>query len=166
MLAAIHLAALAILITTEWQPAAQAAFVLAWGLFNCAWLTLLRRPLTSAALSLAFVIVLILLSQFKQSALSMTANFVDVMLIDLDTFTFLMTIFPGLAWKVGLVAALTAAVLVLLWQLEPFRVRRLSAAGGGLLCLAGLTGLSFAVPMDRRISSDDTSTSPSSCAPR
>jgi Sulfatase len=148
-LAAIHLAALAILIATEKEPAAQAAFVLTWGFLNCAWLTLLRRPLPSAALSLALVIALILLSQFKQSVLLMTANFVDVMLIDLDTFSFLMTIFPGLAWKVGLVAALTAAVLVLLWRLDPFRVRRLSALGGGLFCLAGLTGLSIALPTDR-----------------
>ena len=148
-LVAIHLAALAILIATEAEPAARAAFVLTWGLLNCAWLTLLRRPLPSAALSLAFIVVLILLSQFKHNVLLMTATFVDVMLIDFDTFTFLMTIFPGLAWKAGLGAVLTAAVLILLWRFDPFRVRRLSAAAGGLLCLAGLTGLSFALPTDR-----------------
>ena len=148
-LVVIHLAALTILIATEAEPAARAAFVLTWGLLNCAWLTLLRRPLPSAALSLAFIVVLILLSQFKHNVLLMTATFVDVMLVDFDTFTFLMTIFPGLAWKAGLGAVLTAVVLILLWWFDPFRVRRLSAAAGGLLCLAGLTGLSFALPTDR-----------------
>ena len=53
-------------------------------------------------MSLALIVVLILLSQFKHDVLMMTATFVDVMLIDLDTFSFLMTIIPGLAWKVGL----------------------------------------------------------------
>ena len=40
------------------------------------------------------VVVLILLSQFKQDILIMSANFVDIMLIDADTISFLLTIFP------------------------------------------------------------------------
>ncbi len=52
-------------------------------------------PSTAAALSLAMIVVLILLSQFKHGILMMTATFVDVMLIDVDTFTFLLTIIPG-----------------------------------------------------------------------
>ena len=40
------------------------------------------------------VVVLILLSQFKQDILIMSANFVDVMLIDADTASFLLTDLP------------------------------------------------------------------------
>ena len=86
----LHLAALAILIRTEDDPVPRLAFVLAWGLLNFTWLALLRRPAVSAALSLVMVVVLCLLSQFKQDILIMTANFVDVMLIDADTISFLM----------------------------------------------------------------------------
>ena len=148
-LVAVHLAALAILIATEEEPAARAAFVLTWGLLNFIFLALFRRPLVSGALSLALIVVLILVSKFKQSVLMMTATFVDVMLIDFDTFSFLMNIFPGLAWKVALGVALAAVVLTLLWRFDQFRVRRLTALAGGLVCFAALTALSFALPMDR-----------------
>jgi phosphoglycerol transferase MdoB-like AlkP superfamily enzyme len=69
--------------------------------------------------------------------------------VDLATFSFLMTIIPGLAWKVGLAVALTLAVLALLWQLESLRAKRSTAVAGCLLCLLALGGLSFALPMDR-----------------
>ena len=110
---------------------------------------LLRRPLTSAALSLAMIVILILLSQFKHGILMMTVTFVDVMIIDVDTFSFLLTIIPGLAWKVGLAVLLAVPVLVLLWRLEPFRVRRGLAVAGAVLCFGALAALSFAVPTDR-----------------
>ena len=58
----------------------------------------------AASLSLVMVVVLILLSQFKQDILIMSANFVDVMLIDADTISFLLTVFPELAARVGAVA--------------------------------------------------------------
>src|ERR1700761_7712796 len=90
----LQLAALAILIQTEDDPVPRLAFVLTWGLLNFVWLALVRRPAVAAALSLVMVVVLCLLSQFKQDILIMTANFVDVMLIDADTISFLMTIFP------------------------------------------------------------------------
>ena len=58
---------------------------------------MLRRPAVAASLSLIMIVVLVLLSQFKQDILIMSANFVDVMLIDADTVSFLLTVFPGLA---------------------------------------------------------------------
>ena len=67
---------------------------------------MLRRPAAAAALSLAFVAVLILLSQLKHSILFMTINFVDLMIIDTDTFAFLLTVFPGLHRNVGLAVLL------------------------------------------------------------
>src|SRR5258708_2131264 len=128
---------------------AQAAFVLAWGFLNFFWLALLRRPVTSAVLSLALIAILIVVSQFKHDVLMMTATFVDLMIVDLATFSFLMTIIPGLAWKVGLAVLLMVAALVLLWQLESLRVRRGTALAGCVLCLLALGALSFALPTDR-----------------
>ena len=60
-----------------------------------------------------------------------------------------MAIIPGLAWKVGLAVLLATLTVVVLWQIEPFRVRRSLAAAGCLVCFVALAGLSFAVPTDR-----------------
>jgi hypothetical protein len=149
LFAAIHLAALGLLLVSEAEPAARAAFVLTWGALNLFWLALLRRPLTSAALSLALIAVLMVLSQFKHSVLMMTATFVDVMIIDVATFLFFIKVNPGLVLKLALAVALAVPLLVLLWRSEPFRMRRSSALLGCLLCLAALAGLSLAVPTDR-----------------
>src|SRR5215475_10642336 len=149
LFAALQLAALALLIWLEEEPPAQAAFVLAWGALNFFWLALLRRPLTAAALSLALIVVLSLLSQLKHSVVMMTATFVDVMIVDLSTLSFLLTIIPGLAWKVGLAVALAVPLLILLWRSDPFRVRRGTALAACVFCLGALAVLSFAVPTDR-----------------
>src|SRR6266516_7437339 len=121
LLAAIHLVAFGILLWSEAEPAARAAFALTWGALNFFWLVLLRRPLTSAALSLALIVILIALSQFKHSTLMMTATFVDVMIIDVATFSFFMKGNPGLVEKLGLAVAVAMPVMVLLWRAEPFR---------------------------------------------
>src|SRR6266851_4020014 len=132
LLVAIHLAAFGILLWSEDEPSAQAAFVL-----------------TSAALSLVLIVILIALSQFKHGTLLMTATFVDVMLIDAATFSFFLKVNPGLVEKLGLAVALALPVMVLLWRAEPFRARRSTALLGCLLSLAALAGLSLAVPTDR-----------------
>ncbi|MGZ3295919.1 MAG: sulfatase-like hydrolase/transferase, partial [Xanthobacteraceae bacterium] len=93
--------------------------------------------------------ILILLSQFKHAVLMMTATFVDVMIIDLATFSFLLAIIPGLAWKVGLALMLAIPVLLAAWRADPFRVPRGRALLGCLGCLGALTVLSFAFPLDR-----------------
>ena len=149
LLAALHLAAAGLLIWSEDDLAARMAFVLTWGLLNSFWLILLRRPMTAAALSLALIVILIALSQFKHDVLMMTATFVDVMIIDLASFSFLMAIIPGLAWKVGLAVVLAIPLLLVVWQSDPFRVRRGMALLGCLGCLSALTALSFALPSDR-----------------
>ena len=96
--ALLQLAAFAILLWSEEDWAAQAAFLFTWGFLNFFWLALLCRPATAAALSLALVVVAIVLSQFKHGVVMMTLTFVDLMLVDRATFSFLMTIFPGLVW--------------------------------------------------------------------
>jgi hypothetical protein len=148
-LTAIHLAAFAILLWSEADGDARAAFVFTWGFLNFLWLALLQRPSTSGALSLVLIVILIVLSQFKHDVLMMTATFVDVMLIDFATISFLVAIIPGLAWKVGITILLMISLLVLLWQFEPFRVRRSVALVGCISCFIALAGLSFAFPMDR-----------------
>ena len=72
------------------------AFLLTWGLVNFVWLVLLRRPAVAAALSLVLVVVLILLSRFKHDVLIMTANFLDVMMIDSRHHCLPARIFPNL----------------------------------------------------------------------
>src|SRR5579871_1679063 len=147
--AALHLAALGLLVWSEAGLVPKATFVLTWGVLNFWWLLWLRRPAASAALSLAMIIILIVLSRFKHEALLMTANFIDLMLIDEDTISFLLKVFPNLERTVGLILAVALPALALLWWLDPFRMRLRSAALGGIACLAGLAALSLAVPSDR-----------------
>src|SRR5262249_1637548 len=142
-------AAFGILLWSEDEPAARAAFVLTWGALNFFWLVLLRRPLTSAALSLALIVILIALSQFKHGTLMMTATFVDLMLIDVATFWFFRKATRGLGGNPALAGALAMPVMVRLCGTEPFRVRRGTALLGFLLCLIALAGLSLALPTDR-----------------
>jgi Sulfatase len=148
VVAAIHLVAIAIMLATEDEAVAQAAYVFTWGLLNFFWLAVLRRPAAAAALSLAFIVGLILLSQLKHSVLFMTVNFVDLMIIDTDTFAFLLTVFPGLGRNIALAVAAGLVALILVWRLDPFRVPMRRASVGSAVCLVGLAGVSFAVPTD------------------
>jgi hypothetical protein len=144
----LHLAALGILVWSELDFFSRLAFVLTWGMLNFVWLALLRRPAVAAALSLSLIVVLILLSRFKHGVLLMTANFLDIMIVDADTISFLLTIFPNLKWMIAVAAALLLAALALLWRIDPFRVRLRIALPGALGCLAGLSALSLAIPSD------------------
>jgi phosphoglycerol transferase MdoB-like AlkP superfamily enzyme len=148
LLIVLHLAALAILIATEARPVPQLAFLLSWGFFNFCWIVLLRRPAVAAAISLAWLVLLILLSRFKLDVLLMTVNFVDLMIIDTDTVSFLVKVFPSLDAKVGIAAALLILTLVLTWYFDPFRMRRSVAMSGATACFAGLVGLALVFPSD------------------
>ena len=98
--AAPQLAALAVMLQTETDFGSRIGFLLSWGILNFFWIALLRRPALSGALSLTLVVVLVLLSRLKHDVVQMTANFVDLMVIDRDTAAFLFTIFPNLRWSV------------------------------------------------------------------
>jgi len=143
-----HLVAFAIMGSTESTLTAMAAFLLAWGLLNFLWLALLRRPAAAATLSLVMMTVLVLLSQLKYQVLMMTASFVDLMIIDTDTVTFLFTIFPALRWIVTLSAIAFVPLLALAWRLDTIRVQRVTALSLALLCLGGLTALAKHSPME------------------
>src|SRR5450755_1890715 len=144
--AAPHLAALAVMLQTEPDFGSRAGFLLSWGILNFFWIALLRRPALSGALSLTLVVVLILLSRLKRDIVQMTANFVDLMVVDPDTAAFLFTIFPNLRWSVIGAALVTLPLMYALWWLDPFRIRRLPALACKLACLAALVGYSFAWP--------------------
>jgi sulfatase-like protein len=147
--AAIHLAAVGLMVWSESTVAGKAAYLLAWGLLNCFWLAVLHRPAAAAALSLTLFTALVVLSRFKHDVLFMTVNFIDVMIIDHETFAFLMMVFPGLGHTLAIAALVAVPVFILLWWFDPFRVRFRTAALGGFTCLAVLTALSFAVSHDR-----------------
>jgi hypothetical protein len=144
--AAPHLAALALMLQTELDFASRLGFLLCWGALNFFWLALLRRPALSGALSLTLVVVLVLLSRLKHDVVQMTANFVDLMVIDRDTAAFLFTIFPNLRWSVIGAAIVIFPLMYALWWLDPFRIRRLPALACKLACLAALVLYSLSLP--------------------
>ena len=134
------------MLQTETDFGARVGFLLSWGILNFFFIALLRRPALSGALSLTLVVVLILLSRLKHDIVQMTANFVDLMVIDRDTAAFLFTIFPNLRWSVIGAAVVILPLMYALWWLDPFRIRRLPALACKLTCLAALVGYSFAWP--------------------
>src|SRR5258708_15313927 len=138
--AAPHLAALLIMFQTETDFGSRTGFLLSWGILNFFWITLLRRPALSGALSLTLVVVLILLSRLKHDIVQMTANFVDLMVIDRDTAAFLFTIFPNLRWSVIGAALVIIPLMYALWWLDPFLIRRLPALAGQPACLSAPGG--------------------------
>jgi hypothetical protein len=146
-LALFHLSALAIMLWSEIHLLAMTVFALTWGLVNFLWLALLRRPALAAALSLVLFVILIMVSRFKYDVLWMSLSFIDVMIIDADTFAFLMLVFPSVR-TASIVAALAfIPIAIVIWRIDPFRVRRRAAAVGGIACLAGSAGLSVAYPV-------------------
>lgn len=136
-----HLAALAVMLQTETDFMSRLGFLLSWGILNFIFIAGLRRPALSGALSLTLIVILILLSRLKHDVVQMTANFVDLMVIDRDTVAFLFTIFPNLRWSAIGAALVTVPLMYALWWLDPFRIRRLPAVALALGCLAALVGL-------------------------
>jgi hypothetical protein len=145
-IAAIHLAALGIMAWTESGWFAQALFVLVWAALNFAFLMALRRPGISAALSLLLVVILVVLSQFKFTVLWMVINFFDILIVDSDTVSFLLSIFPDLRTAIVIAALLAIPVLTLIWRIDRFRVPRLVSLLGATSCGIAITVLSLAVP--------------------
>src|SRR5215472_2363055 len=127
-----HILALAVMVATESSMTAMAAFLLTWGIFNFVAIALTRRPLFAGLISLV---------------LMMTANFVDLMIIDTDTVSFLFTIFPGLKTAVTLAAAALVPLLICAWRFEAFRARRSVAVFSAIGCLGGLIALETHSPM-------------------
>lgn len=145
-LAALHAAALLAIYLTEYGPFGLTLALLAWGFLNFFWLTVLRRPAMAAALSLAMIASVIVLSQFKFNILDMTLSFLDVLIVDADTIAFLLTIFPGLRAALAVAAIAAVPLLILIWRPDPFRVRMRAAVAGAAGCLVATVGLASRVP--------------------
>src|SRR3954471_15455904 len=103
-IALLHAAAFVVLWLTEYELFHGALAMLAWALFNCIWLVVLRRPGLAAALSLIMVCSLILLSQFKVGITWVAISFLDFLIIDPDTVAFLLGVFPKLRLQLLLAA--------------------------------------------------------------
>lgn len=146
--AILHVAALVIMAATEVDFVAKAAYLLVWGLLNFLWLILFRRPVAAALISLAVIVALILLSQFKHDKLWMTVDFVDLMIIDQDTLAFLMAAIPSLRLPIAVATTGTVAFTAAAWWLDPFRVRVRTSMIGGSLCMGALVALSLWFPTD------------------
>jgi hypothetical protein len=146
LIAALHVGALALMVSTEVGLVAKLTFGLTWGLINFFWLVVLRRPAVAAALSLTMIVILILLSQLKYDIIWMTANFLDVMIVNADTIAFLLSVRPDLYPKTLLALVLVLPALALIWWLDIFRVRLRTAATGFAACAALLVGVALAFP--------------------
>jgi hypothetical protein len=146
LIVAMHLVAIYILASVEYGPFAITVALLTWALLNFLWLVMLRRPGVSAALSLALIAVLIALSQFKYGITQLTLTFLDFLIIDRDTFSFLHSIFPQLKTQSFLLAAIAMPSIWLIWRADPFRIRRAVSAAGAGACVTLIAGLSVIYP--------------------
>ena len=145
-IAAIHAAALLAVCLTEYGPFATTLALLTWAFLNFFWLILLRRPAVAAALSLVMIVSMIVLSRFKYDILEMTLSFFDVLVVDADTVAFLLTIFPDLRPALAAAAIVAVPLLILIWRLDPFQLRRRTSSFGAAVSLAGMAGLASMVP--------------------
>jgi hypothetical protein len=146
VIAALHVAAFAILAATEHGWLGPSLSLLFWLFLNCFFLIALRRPGISAALSLGFIALLIALSQLKFTILWMVINFFDILIVDSDSISFLISIFPDLRTALIIGALLAIPCAVLIWRIDPFRVPRMASLFGAVTCGIAMTGLSLAVP--------------------
>jgi hypothetical protein len=143
----LHFAALVVMALTEVAVIPKLLFVLSWGMLNCFWLMVSRRPGVSAALSLAMIVALVLMSRLKHDVLLITANFVDVMIIDTDTIAFLLGLYPELKRALLIAGGLALPLIAWFWRADPYRIRVRIAAAGACSCLAGVTAISFVNPL-------------------
>jgi len=146
LIVAVHLAALAVLLTTEYGPFAITLSVLAWVFVNCFLLAVLQRPGICAALALALIVVLITLSHFKFGILQLTLTFLDFLIIDRDTFSFLLSVFPRLQMQLALAGLVAVPLLWLVWRFDPFRVRRRVALTGVAATAALISAMAVTSP--------------------
>src|SRR3954463_15610866 len=146
VIVALHLAALAVLHTTEYGPFAITLSVLAWVFVNCFLLVVLQRPAVCAALALTSIVILIALSHFKFGILQLTLTFLDFLIIDRDTFSFLLSVFPRLQMQLIAAGLIAAPVLWALWRFDPFRLRRRFALAGVAASAALIAAMAVASP--------------------
>ena len=103
--------------------------MLAWVFVNCLFLLVLPRPGVVRGAGAGLMVLLIALSRFKFDILQLSLTFLDFLIIDRDTFSFLLSVFPRLRTQLIVAAVLAIPLLWLIWRADPFRAgRRLSLA--------------------------------------
>jgi len=142
----LHVAALTVLYLTEWGFVHSTLALMSWALLNSTFLLMLRRPGVSAALSLVLMGLLILLSKFKFDVLWLGITFLDFLIVDRDTVSFLLAIMPRLQIVVLIGVTVAIPALIAIWRVDPYRIARRASAGAGVMCAIGLGAISLAVP--------------------
>jgi hypothetical protein len=142
----LHGLAVMLMAATEVDLLGAAVFLLVWVMLNCFWLALLRRPTVAALLSLEMLALLTLLSRFKYDKLWMTIDFVDVMIVDRDTVTFLLAIFPSLRWWALLAVGVTIVMIIFVWRRDPNGVSRYATLICFLASVVALIAVSLVWP--------------------
>jgi Sulfatase len=146
LVATSHLAALAVLFATEYGPFAITLSVLAWVFVNCVFLLALPRPGISAALALILLALLIALSRFKFDILQLSLTFLDFLIIDSDSFSFLLSVFPRLRAQLIVAGVVAVPVLWAIWRADPFRAGRLLPLAVLAATTVSISAISVAVP--------------------
>jgi hypothetical protein len=146
VVAVLHVIALAVILRSEYGPFAITMALLAWVLLNSLFVLMLRRPALAALFSAALAAIIIALSQFKFGVLQLTLTFLDFLLIDRDTFSFLFAVVPNLRWRLIVAAVIAVPLVWAMWRLDPYRIRRLQAAATIFVSMGAIAGLSVAMP--------------------
>ncbi len=146
VLVALHIAALATIYSSEYGPFATSLAILSWALLNALGLVVFRRPLISAALSLSVLAALIVLSQFKFNITQLTLTFLDFLIVDQDTVSFLLSIFPQLRWPLAIAALVALPAVWILWRLDVAVVKRRWALASSLVLLGAIVGVARLYP--------------------
>ena len=92
------------------------------------------------------MVLLIALSRFKFGILQLTLTFLDFLIIDRDTFSFLLSVFPRLQMQLIVAGLVAVPLLWLIWRFDPFRVRRRLALAGLATSAALIAVMSVASP--------------------
>ncbi len=138
--------ALAVLFATEYGPFAITLSLLAWVFVNCVFLLVLPRPGVSAALALVLVALLIALSRFKFDILQLSLTFLDFLIIDSDTFSFMLSVFPRLRAQLIVAGVVAVPVLWVIWRADPFRAGRLLPLAVLAATTVSMSAMSVAAP--------------------
>jgi phosphoglycerol transferase MdoB-like AlkP superfamily enzyme len=146
LVATLHLAALALLFATEYGPFAITLSFLAWVFVNCIFLLVLPRPGVSAALALVLVALLIVLSRFKFDILQLSLTFLDFLIIDSDTFSFMLSVFPRLRAQLIVAGLVAVPALWVIWRADPFRAGRLLPLAVLAATTVSMSAMSVAAP--------------------
>src|SRR5262249_32285476 len=105
-IATLHLAAAGLLLWTEYDAVHYVLFVLAWALFNFAFLLALRRPALAATLALLLFYGVVAISKFKFGITWWTITFLDFLMVEPETAAFLFTVHPQLRVTLLIAAAI------------------------------------------------------------